>query len=332
MRVQIMIAATLLLAAPAAEAQRQPVNERFAASPTGSLRVDNLAGRVEIQGWDRNEISITGTLGPAVERLEVVQGERAVIRVVHPRGRSGSGDASARLTIRVPAGRSVEVSVVSSSAELSDLRGNVRVQAVSGAVGVSGAPREAQLRSVSGAVRLNTTGSERVSVQTASGSVTVEGTIRGRAEIESISGSVRISGTSGDVRARTASGSLTVQGATGSVDLASVSGRAQVEAGTLSRLSFRSVSGGLRYEGGLARGSNTVLETHSGTLDLRLPANLAADFEVDTFSGRIQNDFGPGPQRTSQYGPGWELRFTSGQGGASVVAKTFSGSVRIQRQ
>lgn len=331
MRAHSLAVAALLLVAPVVQAQ-QEVNERFAATAAGSLRVENVAGRVEIQGWDRNEIVVTGRLGPRVERLEVVQGENAVVRVVLRQGRDSRGDGSARLSVRVPAGRRVDVRAVSSSVELADLRGDVRVNAVSGNVGLRGAPREAELRSVSGSVTVHTTGSERISVNSASGSVAIEGTVRGRAEIETISGSVRVNGTSGDVRARTASGAMTVRGATGSVDLASVSGGANVEAGTLSRLSFRSVSGGLRFQGGLARGSNTVLESHSGTLDLRLPAGVSADFEVESFSGRIENAFGPAPRRTSRYGPGWELRFTTGQGGASVVAKTFSGSVRIARQ
>jgi predicted membrane protein len=70
----------------------------------------------------------------------------------------------------------------------------------------------------------------------------------------------------------------------------------------------------------------------SGSIDLFLPADVAADFDVSTFSGSIRNDFGPAARRTSEYIPGKELSFTSGKGGARVVAKSFSGAVNLRKR
>ena len=53
------------------------------------------------------------------------------------------------------------------------------------------------------------------------------------------------------------------------------------------------------------------------------------EFEVETFSGRIKNAFGPEAERTSEYAPGQELRFTTGGGDASVEVESFSGTVEI---
>jgi hypothetical protein len=277
MRSIIIALTALALWAPEAAAQegvRRQVNERFAASQEGSLRVSNVSGRIEIQGWNRNEIAITGTLGPMVERLEIQEGENAVIRVVVPR--NSRGDASAQLTIRVPANRRLEVSNVSGGIVVSDLRGNVIAS--------------------------------------------------------SVSGGVQVSGSSSDVRVNAVSGGVLVRGVTGSADVNTVSGGVRIEGGTLSRLSVRAVSGGVRFNGGLTPDASASIEVHSGSVELHLPASLAADFDVSTFSGRIENAFGTAPRRTSQYGPGWELRFTTGGGGATVHLKTFSGSVRILRQ
>jgi DUF4097 and DUF4098 domain-containing protein YvlB len=276
MRTTIIVLASLLLGVTHADAQQgtRQVNERFPASAEGSLRVSNVSGRIEIQGWDRNEITVTGTLGPMVERLDIRQGENAVIEVVVPQ--NSRGDAHARLTIRVPAGRRIEVGNVSGGIVISEVRGNVNANVVSGGI--------------------------------------------------------QISGSSSDVRARTVSGGIVVRGVTGSADLNTVSGGITVEGGTLSRLSARAVSGGVRYRGGLTPGAHASIEVHSGTVDLVLPSGIGADFDVQTFSGRITNELGPAAQRTSRHGPGWELRFTAGGGGASVHVKTFSGSVRIARQ
>ena len=62
---------------------------------------------------------------------------------------------------------------------------------------------------------------------------------------------------------------------------------------------------------------------------LLIPAGVGARFEVSTFSGNIRNGLGPAAQRVSRYGPGQELSFSSGNGGALVRVKSFSGSVTL---
>ena len=57
---------------------------------------------------------------------------------------------------------------------------------------------------------------------------------------------------------------------------------------------------------------------------------LDADFYIETYSGSIKNDIGPEARRSSEYGPGRELRFTSGGGGARVSIESFSGSVKLR--
>ena len=56
---------------------------------------------------------------------------------------------------------------------------------------------------------------------------------------------------------------------------------------------------------------------------------MNADFYVETYSGSIKNQIGPSPTRADDYGPGKELRFSSGTGGARVSIESFSGSVKL---
>jgi len=67
----------------------------------------------------------------------------------------------------------------------------------------------------------------------------------------------------------------------------------------------------------------------SGSVELRVPASVGADFEIESFSGRIRNQFGQQARRSSKYGPGYELLFARGDGSARVFIKTLSGSVRL---
>jgi hypothetical protein len=73
------------------------------------------------------------------------------------------------------------------------------------------------------------------------------------------------------------------------------------------------------------------VESHSGTVTLELPADTSAEFEIETFSGQIHNDFGPKARRTSEYGPGYELSFSTGSGEAEVSVESFSGGVYLKK-
>jgi DUF4097 and DUF4098 domain-containing protein YvlB len=311
MKIVTSLALALVTIAGSAAAQ-QSINETRAAAPGGAVEIHNTAGSVRVVGWNRNEVQVTGTLGRGTERLEfTTEGDRTRIRVVIPRN-ARNVDGS-ELEIRVPAASSPQVQTVSADIHISGVRGGLEAQAVSGRVDVT-ADRVPTLKAstVSGGIRL----------RGSSGSV----------DAESVSGGLDIQVATPRTRAKTVSGGMTLRDLNGSAEASTVSGTAVVEGGRFSRMSLSSVSGGLRFRGELEQGGLYHLNSHSGNIELHLPARVAADFEVNTFSGRVANDFGPGAERTSRYAPGMELRFTSGGGGARVVAKTFSGDVRLARQ
>ena len=82
---------------------------RFSAD--GRVLISNLSGSVMVTGWDREEISVEGTLGRGTERLDFeVSGDRARIKVIIPR-RARNVEGS-DLEIKVPRGSRVEVETV----------------------------------------------------------------------------------------------------------------------------------------------------------------------------------------------------------------------------
>jgi hypothetical protein len=68
----------------------------------------------------------------------------------------------------------------------------------------------------------------------------------------------------------------------------------------------------------------------SGKIELAVASDINADFHIETYSGSIDNEIGPPPRKTDEYGPGRELRFTAGAGGARVSVESFSGSVKLR--
>jgi hypothetical protein len=65
-------------------------------------------------------------------------------------------------------------------------------------------------------------------------------------------------------------------------------------------------------------------------VDVTVESSPDAHFDVSSFSGDIDNNFGPKPTRVSKYSPGMELHFSNGSGSATLSARTLSGDVHLQ--
>jgi DUF4097 and DUF4098 domain-containing protein YvlB len=105
-----------------------------------------------------------------------------------------------------------------------------------------------------------------------------------------------------------------------------------VTGGTWEQVNIETVSGSLRFEGGLNRRSTLEAETVSGSAELALPSDLGIDFQLSTFSGNIENDLGPAPTKQSRWTPEKELSFSIGGGGAKVTVQTLSGGIRLRKR
>lgn len=327
--IRSLAAGALLCAAPAVA--QQQIDQTIQTGRSGVVEIFNTAGSVRVLAWDRNQIQVQGRLGEGAERVDIgSSGDRTEIRVILPR--RASNIRGTTLVVRVPSGKDVTVRTTSADIQIENVAGEATGQSTSGDVVISGSPRRVEGRSTSGDVRINVGSTTLVRGASTSGDVEVRGTIRESVSVESVSGDVDVSGTTPEVRAKTVSGDLSLRGVSGRVSVNTVSGDASIRDSRVQFASFESVSGNLRYDGEFPAGAAFNLSSHSGDVELRLPANVGAEFDVRTFSGSIVNQLGPAAERTSRHGPGQELRFTAGSGGGVISLKTFSGSVRILRR
>lgn len=274
-----------LAAAPLAAAA-QEVREARAAEADGSVKIALSAGTLRVVGWARDSIVASGRPGGPDARLELdVEGPAAGIRVMSAPAASGAGGGApvaSDLEVRVPAGSQVAIRTAAASVEISGVRGTVDVTTVSGDIRVSGSPRSVFAESGTGALVLETT--------------------------------TKL------VRAHSVDGDVTIRGAHGFVDASTVGGDILLEGRGLWEGEVTSVSGDIRFEGSFVAGATLFyFENHAGTIELRVPRALAADFTVTSYMGRIENRLRPGEGGS----------FSTGKGGPEIRIKSFKGPVRI---
>jgi hypothetical protein len=267
------------------------IDEHRAADPQGEVEIINVSGSVEVDGWDRSEVVVTGTAGDNVERVDVTSaGRRTSIRVVSHMAHSWSSDGEARLVIHIPARSAVTATLVSADFKVSGVLGDQKLQAVSG--NLSGdAGGDLRASTVSGDVRMTARAAKAIDVKT-------------------ISGNIHLTGGGGEV------------------DITTVSGTESVELAEVTRGRFKAISGNITAALGLAADARIDAEMVSGDLNFKFAAMPSAEFDVQTVSGDIKNCFGPKPIE-SRYGPGSRLQFTNGEGRGRVRIDTKSGDVRL---
>lgn len=272
-----------------------PIDQTRPLDPRGRVEIDNLKGRVEVRGWDRQEVKLTGSLGEGVEKLSL-QGDRNVlhIEVKYP-SRSRKTEPTI-LILQVP------------------LRADLEIDTVSADITVHGmASREMTLESVSGDI-------------TANGAP-------GRAKVESVSGDLTLTFNSRDVDVSTVSGDLTLNGRlTGEVSVETVAGDVRVDSKGEKLSSFRAgtVSGDIQVRTALADNGVIKMESVSGDLLLVVPRDLSAQVSGESFSGDLT---APGAKiDREEFGPGSSFHARYGAGKGEIRLESFSGDAELRQQ
>jgi hypothetical protein len=287
----LLLLIILAVLASSTRAATRSVEQHQSADPAGSVEIINVAGSVDVLGWDKPELEVTGQIGDRVERVDVTGADKHLtVHVVLPIGGHWSGDGEARLTIHVPQMSSLSVSVVSADLKIS---------------GVSGAQ---QIHSVSGKVTTDGGGGARVST---------------------ISGDVRVSVPADTpTEVSTVSGDVNVRGAGGEVKIKSVSGGGKLDLGTLTNFRLETVSGDFAIDAHLAAGAQFEASGVSSNLRADMAGGTGTTFDLSTLSGDITNCTDP-KATTSRFGPGTHLSYTTGDGKAAVQMSTKSGNLTL---
>jgi hypothetical protein len=297
------------------EEQTDRVTKTIKIGANGQIDLANIAGDIVIarsSGADATiEVVKTAhgrTIDDAREALQLVQAEiverggRVEVRTHYPderemRGRNRRNiNVSVSYNVTAPPGTRISANSISGNIKVQDIQGDLTLESISGTIQITKGNRVASAKSISGNVEIVDTQAD------------------GGLAASSVSGTVAVR----KVKAR-------------SLEVGSVSGPVLIDDVTCDRLNGHSVSGDLRFQGALSRGSRYSLQSHSGEIRLALSGDVGFELSANTFSGSVN----AGDFRITVQGAGGRqrgMRGVFGDGSAVLDLTTFSGSIVIVKR
>ena len=299
-----------------AEARRGPeFTENFTRTvrlgANGTFDLSNVSGDITITGQGGDEVRIDAVkrvqdrseadAKALLQAIQIQVSERpgfVEVRTELPRRRNWSGGVD--YTVSVPNSANVTVRTVTGDVHVTNVRGELRAEAVSGDVTATQLGRVRLLKTVSGDLQITEVQGDELTASTVSGDVTARNLRVKALELESVSGDLRFT----------------------AIETA--------------RANLRSISGDIEYAGRLARSGRYELQSHSGDIRLLPADNTGFDVDASTFSGDIRSDFTVrGAQNASASGrPGANrtLRGAVGDASAILTLRSFNGDILIVRR
>ncbi len=287
---------------PWIEVSGDPLTASFSGSSGDVLELSNTAGDVVI-------VSARGGEGRIVARRKAGGRTDAEARALLERMHLGVTKHAQRVVVRsepadsasmyrldyeitLPKGMGVNVKNVSGSVALTDVDGDVRVEALSGGITGRGLSRLRSMRTMSGDIAVEAS------------------TLIGEANLQTVSGSVKASSLKAN-----------------SLTLGSVSGDILVKDAGCDRVNVRTVNGNIEFASPALGGGRYELKTHAGSIVVLTGAKSAGfDFEAQTFKGRVRSDVGGGGREDAR-----QLSGRIGDGSAFFDLTSFVGNIHIRK-
>lgn len=265
----------------------------------GRIFLENFNGSVELLGWDRDQVEITGTKYASSRevmedmRIEVVADAGALrIRTIRPPVRNCN--CGAKYVLRLP--RKAVLDRVETS------NGSLRLEAVRG---------EARLRTSNASLKVADFEGP-LEATTSNGSVEITG-YEGQATLKTSNARIRGTDLKGRLEATTSNGSIDIT---------------ITEPAPGLPLKFTTSNGSINLT--LDKWANTglVARTSNSSVNLRLPQGVNANLQASTSNGSINTEFEISTSQLSKNRVDGRI----GSGGPLIDLATSNGAIRVLRR
>ena len=212
-RSALLVLALLAIVGQQAHAQRR-ISERHAVVPAGFVRIAVPAGHVQVRGWNRDTLVVTGTVPPGFDIEITRQGAKVGFWTD-----ASAGAGPAQITVFVPARSRLWIKTTDAKIQVGDVAGGLDLFSVTGTVNVTGAPREVYAETMQGEITLTNVQTGTARLKTAGGAIRVSGQIADLTAI-SVAGEIEVARTAfGRARLESVQGDI---GYTGAIQPAAV--------------------------------------------------------------------------------------------------------------
>ncbi len=286
------------------------VAESLSSDNVTNISINNHSGFINVVGWDKDKISVTGTLDDDAEKLVFEQkGAQVFIKVEYPRMDNWSAEGS-KITVFMPKNIRMKSSSISGDIHVSNLHGGVEVKTVSGDVLAKNVTQSVELNSISGNID-----SDKLS---------------GKVSLSAVSGDIKDTDSTGRLEIRAVSGEVVINSRAKEVFFNNVSGQSKLNLAEVIELRIRTVSGDLQAKITLNEKALLKASTVSGDLAFTFQQGVDADFSLkSSVGGDIENNITQAKTEHDEYGPGAKLNFQTVNGSALVRVSTVSGNVEV---
>jgi hypothetical protein len=286
------------------------VAESLPSNNVTNVTINNHSGLINVIGWDKDKVSITGTLDEDAEKLIFTQkGAQILIEVEYPRMDNWHADGST-INVFMPKNIRMKSSSISSDINLSNLHGGVEVKTVSGDVEVKNLSQSIEISSISGEIDSTN--------------------LAGKISISAVSGDINDNKSSGRLEISSVSGEVATHSQAKEIFFNNVSGDSKLELAEVVELRIRTVSGDLSAKLTLEQKGLLKASTVSGGLNFTFQDDIDADFTFKTsVGGDIDNNITKAKVEFDEYGPGAKLNFQTLNGSALVSVSTVNGNVAV---
>jgi len=273
----------------------EKIDKTLDVSATGEVEIHNTRGKIELKGWDKNQVSVKGELDKLTEKFVFTHSDgKTLIKVILPDSHSTSKRSrGSKLKIFVPLKVAVQLNGVSTDLVISNLHGGVDINSVSGDVELSNIGKRTYVNNVSGDI-----------------------------DLKEVSGRIEISTVSGDVEADVSATKIFVAGVSSDINVKTVE---------FETAKITTVSGNANLRGTLLEGGDVKMNNVSGDSLFYVSGQLDARVTLETGpGGDVVNNYSS-DRPTSSFIGSELLKFTSGEGSGSIRMYTVTGTIGLRK-
>ncbi len=322
----------LAMGASAAQAEEQTFDLRM----DGLISVDNSAGETVIHAWNKEKVRmITIRKGSGAEDIEVTidAGEDYLkIETEYPIF-SWFRQPRVNYELWVPEGASLRIVASSGNINIEGQRSDIRASASSGNIELADIWGAIDAGVSSGNIRVENSKGDIIA-RSSSGDIRILGVEAVEGEqnyvrVNATSGSIMLKNTVAHIDAETSSGGININNSQGNISASCSSGGIKIVEARGAVASIKSSSGNIYVELEEVDEDNSQMsfQSTSGDISLFLPAEIGAEVDVRTTSGRISTDFRISVEGTQERN---ELRGTIGSGEILIRIRATSGDVSLR--